>query len=305
MVKTFDSSKLWISSNTRRYHTPTREEIIKMSLMISRTYGGILNSGICITIGEVTIYSPCDTIVIEDHMFSLVHYIGQGVFGKVYKGYDFTNKKLVAIKCQPMNDTSMILKQAAATRRNGIGLFDVSSNIGPSFLCDKKGYFVLPLADISFEQWYLQKITSAQYDLIIKALIKIGKDLIKLHASGNCHLDLKMDNILMIDDIAYLSDFGRVEKIGSYIKVIHADPKIYCQYPPEYMSCVKVNQPLRVCENFDGYSFGFLIVMVSKYIRNPKIKQELFNISTHIRRFHPETRMSIANVIKYLEVIIV
>jgi serine/threonine protein kinase len=302
MVNIFDSSKLWVSIKTKRYYSPDPTEVSKITSYISKNFGGILRKGIYIQCNDL-ISCLSDAVVIKDHLCVLIKYIGQGAFGKVFKSYDLTSNKLVAVKVQPMHLRDIIVKQAMITKTNGIGLIDINSNIGPSFLADNNGYFILPLADTSFNHWLIQKTVSGRNDLVVKALIKIAKDLIKLHSSGKVHMDLKTDNVLVIDDVAYLADFGKVETVGSYIEIADANYREYPHCAPEYFSDVNPSRFYNVNSKFDLFSFGYLMAVTAKQLRSHNTKKELLNISSNIHRMNPDQRTSLYIIIGYLEAI--
>lgn len=299
MVEKFDFTKLWYYVHDQTFFIPKPSDVILIADKIKRTYGGILPKNSYIMLSN---YIGCkyNVVVIKDHPCVILKMIGGGRYGKVYKAYDMYLNKLVAVKSQAICYKETIAKQVAATRNNGIGLVDCSCNIGPSYVCDGNGYFILPLADTSFDKWVVKKDVAGEYKLIIIALIKIAEDLIRLHESKKVHLDIKTDNIFVLDDIPYIGDFGKVEKTDSYIQIAKASHKNYPHCAPEYFSDINPNQLYLVDPAFDLYSFGALIRDISLVTRNKKYAQEFKNISNYLCQFKPHDRKSLRDVIKYL-----
>lgn len=297
----FDANKIWYSAEKRSYMILSSGDIQLLAEKVNTLYGGILKKGMVIMLSS-PFKCLYDLIIIKNHPCVLIKPLGSGAYGKVYQGYDLKINKKVAIKSQPIHLADVINKQAEITKNNGIGLLDVSVNIGPSFLSDKNGYFILPLADMCFRNWVTQKIVAGQWSLIIKALIKIAQDLQKLHSQGQVHMDLKDDNVLVVNDEAFISDFGKTEKDG---KVIPSAQQNYFDYPqcaPEYFINVSKNINYTVCYTFDLYSYGYLIKSVSRMMKNTstKYKGELAAISTYTHRMNVKERKSLSEVINYL-----
>ncbi|WP_415871319.1 protein kinase domain-containing protein [Acinetobacter pittii] len=86
----------------------------------------------------------------------------------------------------------------------------------------QEGYNVLPIFDYSLNQedfsWvrlplaktFDEGITETAFLQKIQLLIKICKDIQHLHANNYCHRDIKPNNLLFLDNILYLADFGLV-----------------------------------------------------------------------------------------------
>lgn len=297
----FDPSGIWVHVRTGQKYIVSPKEVDALTTTINSKFGGILPAKVVLKINNAKINSKYIMVAIKDHLCALVSKLGQGAFGKVYRGYDFKIKKLVAIKSQPLEHSAIILKQARITRDNGIGRADPLVNLGPSFLSDRRGYFVLPLADICFEHWVIQKAVSGENKLILKALSKVCKDLISLHNQGRVHMDLKLDNILVLDNIAYLGDFGKVESENTLIKTAIANHKNYPHCAPEYFIDINAGPYYKVSRDFDKYSFGYVLELVSRTIRDLRLKKELHNISMYIHCFNPGARIELFRIQQYLD----
>lgn len=296
---TFDPNTIWYSADKKSFMILSSSDVELFTQKVVQEHGGIVKKGTNITL-SATYKIMFDFVVIKNNPCVLIRLLGSGAYGKVYEGYDIKRKKKVAVKSQPSYLSDVITKQAAVTKLNGIGLTDMGANIGPSFLSDKNGYFILPLADSCFHNWIVQKVVSGQEKLIIVALIKIAQDLQKLHDQRQVHMDLKTDNVLIVNDVAYLSDFGKVEKEGSVIRSANDDYKSYPQCAPEYFTSVSKNPLYIVSHTFDLFSYGYMLKAVSRVLRNRKYKAELVSISSYVHRMTPKNRKSLSEMVTYL-----
>lgn len=300
-MASFDSNKIWNQEGSPNIFTPTLTELAAITKTIKLKFGGLAPPRTKFRLKDKIVFSRYKIVVIKDHLCILIKHLGEGVFGKVFKAYDTKSSKLVAIKAQPITHSDMIIKQAMITKDKGIGLVDYSVNIGPSFLPDNHGYFILPLADLDFYYWLKLKISSKEYNLIIKALIKIARDLISLHISRKVHMDLKMDNVLMVNDVAYLADFGKVEIEGACIPTAKQDYRNYPHCAPEFFDMVNSFSCYNVSPSFDIFSYGFLIEQTAKRIPDFKLALELKNIAKSSHTFNVCERIPLYRTIGYLE----
>lgn len=296
----FDANKIWYSAEKRSYMLLSSSDIKLLAEKVNLQHGGMLKKGQMILLSS-PFKCLYDLVVIKSNPCVLIRKLGSGAYGVVYEGYDLKRQKKVAVKSQPGYLADVITKQAAVTKLNGIGLTDLGANIGPSFLGDGNGYFILPLADACFQNWVVQKVVANQEILIIKALIKIAQDLKNLHSQGKVHMDLKIDNVLIINDEAFLSDFGKVEKDGTIIPSAHEEYYKYPQCAPEYFIGVNKSSHYTVCYTFDLYSYGYLLKTVSKMMKDSKYKSEISSISTYTHRMNVRDRKQLADVIIYLK----
>lgn len=326
MFNAFNPNNLWLSKSSNSFITLSDDELKFLANKIFYN-GGILNPNTYISVeappggagtastapaalAPKVVSCGYTVIIIQTKPYILIQKLGQGVYGSVFKGYSLYDKSYVAIKKQSMSNSQSIVKQCKLTKANGIGLADLKSNSPPAFLMDRFGYFALPLADTSFDKWCESKarlakstgggIGSPPYKEIISALIKICDDLIRLHNNGYVHMDLKSDNVLMVDNVAYVSDFGQSEYRGKLIPSAMEDYKQYPQCGPEYFIGVSKESFYTVSHKFDLYSMGSLIKGVSQRCSDKNMKGELYNISTYLLRMDPDSRASLETIKVYL-----
>lgn len=302
----FNLTKIWFSKTQRKYFEPTQAQIYEMVKGINSNHGGILTAGKELVLsgdalaGGVVVASGYTMVVIQNKLYVLIRELGRGYFGCVFQGYDPVMNKLVAIKKQPIENSHIIVKQSVMTRGNGIGKSDPGVNAGPSFLADKHGYFVMPLADTSYDKWVKNMFSQGKTKLVIQSLVKICRDLIDFHSKGKVHMDLKLDNILVVNDVAFISDFGKTESRGSFIP--SSNVPNHTQYPqcaPELFSSVTGRSIYTVSSKFDLWSFGFVLREVAKKAYG-QIAIELRNISTYLYKMNPDERASLETVVGYL-----
>lgn len=293
--------KYWVCKNTKKTFIIGHQEIKAIVDVISLNYDSYLKRGLIINVNGNRLVPLFDHIVICGHLCALLNSLGRGAFGEVFKAYDYNISKFVAVKSQSSQYAGMITRQFEATRRNGIGLIDPSCNVGPCFLRNGRGYFIIPLADMNYINWSARKMASGDYKAILQSLIKIGKDLQRLHLQGNVHMDLKLDNILSVEDTVCLADFGKVEKEGKIIPSAEGCYLNYRQCDPNYFIEYSNNPFYKVDRTFDVYSFGILIKEISRRIRNSKLRLSLSNISKDATQYNTRERKPLGVIIGYLE----
>jgi serine/threonine protein kinase len=298
-MASFDITKMWIAKDTNKYVVPSYEDIKSIANMVKTVYGGRLDMDTYFCLRKEDVKNVYTMVMIKDHLCAIILKLGEGAYGRVYKAYDLKVQKLVAVKSQALEISESIIKQAAVTKTVGIGLLDPEVNIGPSFLRDRRGYFILPLADFNFGNWIIRKTISGDNKVIVDALIKLAKDLVALHSAGKVHMDLKTDNVFIVDDTAYLGDFGKVEPEGRFIPKAEGDNRMYPQCGPEYFKTI--SPYYKVDRIYDSYSFGYFLICTAKAVRDKKLRQELVNIASYVHTECTRTRVGIPKVIEYLE----
>lgn len=134
--------------------------------------------------------------------YEIIEKIGEGTFGKVFKGKNIRTGEKIAIKIQA-KDIANVLRQEAKIYKY---LSDISGipqirNFGTE---SGFNYLIIDLFDISF---YDIKLTPIQ---TIKYMIDIINIIEKIHERGIIHRDIKPENFLLKKETntIYLIDYG-------------------------------------------------------------------------------------------------
>jgi serine/threonine protein kinase len=142
--------------------------------------------------------------------YKLLEKIGEGAFGSIYKGENIRTKELVAIKVEPIENNTKLLKNESIIYQyliNNEGLPNVKW-----FGKDKTNYYmVLNLLGES-----LQSLKERKRKFSLKLVLQIGIQIINLlrmiHNKGLVHRDIKPDNFLLglnnKNKQIYIIDFG-------------------------------------------------------------------------------------------------
>lgn len=284
---------LIVNTTPNSQHYKTIRHYLSHNKWLQRTDPTNVDSVIFVPNPSLTLRLRYDVIMIKDEIYALSKTLGKGGFASVYDGHlilpDGSLGKNVAVKIQPLaiQPKHKLEQQIKLTRENGIGA--VGPVIGPEYITVNGktwGVFVLPKADCAFDEY----IKTASPRNVLRRLLEIVYQLEIMHESGFVHLDLKMDNVLILDGSAYISDFGISHPIGKEIGLIDADPAKYPQCPPERFGAQCCKVPLN--PSFDGWSFGYMLLTCTRYKLSliPVLKP----LAEGLRR--PTGRMLLSNV---------
>ena len=136
--------------------------------------------------------------------YEIIELIGEGSFGKVFKGKHFRTNDELAIKIQFKSIVNILQHEAKIYKK----LTDISGiPLLRNFGCDNGfHYLVIEMLDKSLDQIDLSKKDCIIY---FKKSIEILKD---IHNNGILHRDLKPDNLMIKErnesNILYIIDFG-------------------------------------------------------------------------------------------------
>ena len=155
--------------------------------------------------------SSCVRLIVE-RKYEILSKIGEGSFGKIFKGMNINNKSIVAIKIEKSVESKLLFNEAKIYK-NLEGMLGIPRIL--SF--GKEGifnYLVIDLLDESLEE--LRSICGGK--LSLKCVLNVGLQLLSriemFHNEGLIHRDIKPDNFL-IDrktNIIYIIDFGLAKR---------------------------------------------------------------------------------------------
>lgn len=155
--------------------------------------------------------TQCVRLIVE-RKYEILSKIGEGTFGKIFKGRNINNKSIVAIKIEKSVESKLLFNEAKIYK-NLEGMLGIPRIL--SF--GKEGifnYLVIDLLDESLEE--LRSICGGK--LSLKCVLNVGLQLLSriemFHNEGLIHRDIKPDNFL-IDrktNIIYIIDFGLAKR---------------------------------------------------------------------------------------------
>jgi serine/threonine protein kinase len=149
--------------------------------------------------------------------YQIINEIGTGRFGTIYKGLNLRTNTYVAIKMEPLNNETKLLKNETKIYQYLIGGKGIPNVLW--FGNDETNtYMVMNLLGKSLTSIVENKVILSLYD-ISNYIIQIIERLKYIHNKGLIHRDIKPDNFLFgveeNDKTIYLIDFGFCKK---YVK---------------------------------------------------------------------------------------
>ena len=149
-------------------------------------------------------------MVLINNKYKILNKIGEGKFGIIYKAQNIRTNEFVAIKVEPIQQNTKMIKKEAIIYQylNNINKVPVVKWFGKD---DMNYYMVINLLGES-----LQSIKNKINTFSLFNVLQIGKQIISvlqfIHSKGLVHRDIKPDNFLVglgndINNI-YIIDFG-------------------------------------------------------------------------------------------------
>ncbi len=141
--------------------------------------------------------------------YSIVHKIGSGSFGEIYKAQNIRTKEFVAIKIESISSNFKLLKNESRVYQYLLHCEGIPQ-IKWYGKDDHNYYMVTELLGESLQD-YMQKLGCFSLSLILKIGIKLLGIIQRIHNRGLIHRDIKPDNFLFGNDqfnSIYLIDFG-------------------------------------------------------------------------------------------------
>jgi serine/threonine protein kinase len=172
--------------------------------------------------------APVDdgTVVIAGR-YEIIGRVGRGATGTVYRAYDRTLDRHVAIKLLQPGELAMAEREAQVlarvTHRNVVTIHDFGHDFGRNARLDAglnlgeaggHRYLVLELLEgPNFSEWLCQRPCSAE---IIERFIEAGRGLSAAHQAGLVHRDFKPSNIILTNEgRVVVIDFGLARNLAS------------------------------------------------------------------------------------------
>ena len=215
--------------------------------------------------------------ILVNNKYNILKQIGEGNFGKIYKGQNIRTNELVAIKVEPIKNDFKMLKNEAIIYQHLFNTYGMPTLkwFGKD---DKNYYLVITLLGKSLEYYINQK-----GKLSLKVTIQIGVQIINLlktiHEKGLLHRDIKPENFLFGNDDEskqlYAIDFGLSKTYINYNDNCHICMQNSNSIigTPKYVS-VNGHKLLELSRRDDLESLGYMLI----YIYTGKLKWQNVDI---------------------------
>ena len=192
------------------------------------------------------------------------HCIGEGSFGKVYKGkYCISENEdiIVAIKklkLHQLANVEEIMQEIKAVSK-------ISHERVPKFYgvwkTDKYLHLIFDYINgVTLKEWYLKNNPCPK--LKLKIIIELVEVIENMHSQNIIHRDLKPENIMIMNDNVYIIDFG-VSKISIHTQTGTNNQKgTVAYFGPENCSIntdLNVSSIITISPKFDIWSIGCII----------------------------------------------
>jgi casein kinase I family protein HRR25 len=149
--------------------------------------------------------------MIISNKYEILEKIGEGGFGKIYKGRNVRTGENVAIKVEPIANQTKLLKNETKIYQY-LASGDGIPQIKWFGVDDTNNYMVVNLLGDS-----LSSLKEKYNTFSLKVVLQIGKQILErlkfIHSMGLIHRDVKPDNFLMGNESkVFIIDFGLCKK---------------------------------------------------------------------------------------------
>ena len=221
-TKTYENIRLDINylnksnNNLTNYFSPPRLEI-------SKKLGASLEFKKSCPIYSDRRNNEFKSTIINPDDFKIIKQIGFGSFGKIYKALNIKNGSKYVLKIMQNNKNNILYLQEKVhlimdfeKRTKCDGLIKIYGDA-----CIKKSnqffyYEVLELADRDWEQEIILRRRHFRYyseNELINILLQLVKTLSLLQKNHITHRDIKLQNILLLNNTYKICDFGEARKL--------------------------------------------------------------------------------------------
>ncbi len=196
-------------------------------------------------------------LISEKNITKLKPHIGEGTFGKVYKGiYNELHVAIKKIKFEDITDAESIIQEI-----KGVG--KIQHERIPKFhgvwKTDTKLHLIFDFIDGDILTSFIPALTNDDKIIIGIELVDIIE---KLHDENLIHRDLKPSNIMLMKGKVYLIDFG-VSKIANHTSTgtKHQLGTIPYMAPENYLvdTNKKLGNVISISTKFDVWSLGCIL----------------------------------------------
>ncbi|XP_040277451.1 serine/threonine-protein kinase SBK1-like [Bufo bufo] len=195
---------------------------------------------------------------VTDH-FELLHELGTGSYGKVFKGKHKTSGQIVAIKMLAKEKTptdNFLLEYCISLTLSCHPHIILTHEI--AFHTSRDFVFVQEMAPAGNLQSIIKHKVGLQEDMLKRCVPQIASALNFMHNSGVVHRDVKLDNILLMDAECHwikLADFGLTRIQGTLVPSLS-----WCiPYTAPEFCCLRQGEELVLQPSVDVWAFGVLI----------------------------------------------
>jgi male germ cell-associated kinase len=148
--------------------------------------------------------------------YKVIDKLGDGTFGKVTKAVNKKTNEVVAIKAMKQKfyswEECMSLREVKSLRKinheNIVKLKEV-------IRMNNELYFVFEYCEKNLYQVLKESNNNMDLDDIKCTMYQMLQGLAYIHKNGFFHRDMKLENVLMIDNVVKIADFGLAREIRS------------------------------------------------------------------------------------------